>query len=463
MPQNYIMNDTLIAQTSAPSTVPNIVIPMPFSDLPLSEPIQRALAAKKYTTPSPIQAQSIPHLLAGKDLLGCAQTGTGKTAAFALPILQRLSEKKEPTVPFCPKAVILSPTRELAVQIARSFLDYGKYMNVRLTCVYGGVSQYGQVRDMQRGVDILVATPGRLKDLAEQGYIKFDRVETFVLDEADRMLDMGFINDIKEIIAELPPRRQSLFFSATLSSAIVQLAQTILTNPVRVDITPSVSTAEKIDQRICFLQQSDKMSLLKELIASNEGLTLVFSRTKHGANKISEHLEKERINCTAIHGNKNQAQRERALQGFRTGRYRVLVATDVAARGIDVKGITLVVNFDLPEEPESYVHRIGRTARAGAEGLAIAFCAAQEVEHLHDVQKLIKKIIPVFKDHAWHSEPLAQSSLQRTETRSQRPPQRRFSRGGGGGGNRSRQDGPRGSRSGGAGSGGSRGRSPRRW
>lgn len=337
---------------------------MPFAELPLGEPLQKALKIKNYTHASPIQEQAIPHIVAGKDLLGSAQTGTGKTAAFALPILQRLAAAgPRRATPLAPRALILSPTRELAHQIADNFVAYGKFLKTRLTCVYGGVSQYGQVRDLQRGVDVLIATPGRLLDLEEQGYVKFNEIEIFVLDEADRMLDMGFVNDIKRIVAELPEKRQSLFFSATLSREIMELSKTMLTDPVQVTITPQFTTAEKIDQRVCFLQKADKLSLLTELMKNNaDGLTLIFNQTKHGANRLSETLAKAGFRSTAIHGNKTQAARKKALDGFRSGFFRTLVATDVAARGIDVKGITLVVNFDLPDEAESYVHRIGRTA-----------------------------------------------------------------------------------------------------
>jgi len=408
---------------------------MPFAEMQLVEPLQKALKVKNYTHASPIQEQAIPHLLEGKDLLGSAQTGTGKTAAFALPILQRLAAAgSRRATPCAPRALILSPTRELAHQIADSFVAYGKFMKLRLTCVYGGVSQYGQVRDMQRGVDILIATPGRLLDLEDQGYIKLNEIEIFVLDEADRMLDMGFVNDIKRIVAELPQKRQSLFFSATLSREIVELSKSMLTDPVHVTITPQFTTAEKIDQRVCFIQKADKLALLTELMKNNaQGLTLVFNQTKHGANRLSETLAKAGFRSTAIHGNKTQAARKNALDGFRSGFYKTLVATDVAARGIDVKGITLVVNFDMPDEPESYVHRIGRTARAGAEGLAISFCTNEDVESLHGIQRLIKKTIPTFNEHPWHSSDVEQGAT--------RPIQRGQGGGNSGGGYRRRQGG----------------------
>ncbi|MDX2226349.1 MAG: DEAD/DEAH box helicase [Verrucomicrobiae bacterium] len=453
-----------VAATENPSGIPLPESGVTFASLALIDPIQKALKAKNYTVASPIQAQSIPPLLEGRDLLGCAQTGTGKTAAFALPILQKLSRHARNAAPMTPRALILSPTRELALQIGKSFADYGKFLHLRTACVFGGVSQFHQVRDLRRGVDILVATPGRLMDLMEQGFIRLEGVEILVLDEADRMLDMGFIHDIRRISEELPEKRQSLFFSATLSREITELANTLLSDPVRVNITPQVPTAEKIDQRICFVEHGNKFKLLQELLTTHgHGLTLIFARTKHGANRLSEQLDKAGTRSSAIHGNKTQAARERALEGFRTHRYRVLVATDVAARGIDVKGITLVVNYDLPDEPESYVHRIGRTARAGAEGLAISFCCADEVDNLRSVQRLIKKTIPVFTEHSHHNEDIAQRALRNQSGGGGgggRPNFRSKFRGrsGGGGGNGGGKFGPGGRRFGGGG-----GKPKKRW
>ena len=342
-----------------------------FAELHLSEPILRALEEKNYTHPSPIQAGAIPHLLAGKDLVGVAQTGTGKTAAFALPILHLLNAHPKPRVPCSPRALILTPTRELAAQIGDNFAAYGKNMKLRHAVIFGGVGQMPQVQALSKGLDILVATPGRLLDLHQQGHMKFGQVEIFVLDEADRMLDMGFVHDVKKVMARLPERRQSLLFSATMPPAIQEIAGRLLHNPARVEVTPVASTAERIQQRVCHVPKDQKRNLLVHLIQGQpEGLILVFVRMKHGANRLVEQLGRAGIAAEAIHGNKSQGARLRALENFRTGKSRVLVATDIAARGIDVKGISLVVNYDIPNEPESYVHRIGRTARAGAEGIA---------------------------------------------------------------------------------------------
>ncbi len=369
-----------------------------FDTFSLSSPLLRALAEKEYTHASPIQEQAIPHLLEGRDLVGCAQTGTGKTAAFALPILHRLSASPTRPHPRSPRALILSPTRELAGQIAESFAAYGKHVNLTHAVIYGGVGQDRQVRALARGIDILVATPGRLLDLIGQGHVRLDRVEIFVLDEADRMLDMGFAPDMKRIAALLPARRQSLLFSATMPDPIRALAQTLLDNPVNVNVAPASTTADRIEQRVCHVARADKLRLLLHLAGqTGDGLVLVFTRTKHGANKLADNLGRSGIRAEAIHGNKSQSARQRALDNFREGRSRVLVATDVAARGIDVKGIALVVNFDIPNEPESYIHRIGRTARAGAEGIAVSFCDQSERAFLRDIQRLIKTNIPV--DH----------------------------------------------------------------
>ncbi len=384
---------------SHPATIP-VTGTTTFSSLALAEPLLRALGEKNYTEPSPIQAQAIPYLLQGRDLIGVAQTGTGKTAAFALPILQRLSANPTPVTPRRPRALILAPTRELAAQIAQSFGAYGQFLKLSYSVVFGGVSASPQIRTLQRGVDILIATPGRLQDLERQKHVFLDKVEIFVLDEADRMLDLGFVHEIKRIITKLPPHRQSLLFSATMPLAIQELASTIVRNPARVEVTPVSSTAERIDQHLCFVDKMNKSKLLAHTINQHPtGLVLVFVRMKHMANKIVEQLAKDGILADAIHGNKSQGARERALENFRSGRRRVLVATDIAARGIDVKGITLVINHDLPEEPESYVHRIGRTARAGLEGKAIAFCDSTERNLLRSIERLIRRPIPVLKGH----------------------------------------------------------------
>jgi ATP-dependent RNA helicase RhlE len=373
-----------------------------FASLALAEPIQRALAEKKYTEPSPIQARAIPYLLDGRDLIGLAQTGTGKTAAFALPILHRLQASPKPRVPRAPRALILTPTRELAIQIGENFTAYGKHLRLKHAVIFGGVGQGAQDHALRQGIDILVATPGRLLDLAQQGLMKFTAVEIFVLDEADRMLDMGFVHDVKKVLAQLPAQRQSLLFSATMPDAIRDIASRLLHEPERVEVAPVSSTAERIEQKICHVDRENKNRLLVHLLNSHpQGLVLVFSRTKHGSNKLAEQLEKQGIPAEVIHGNKSQGARQRALENFRTGASRVLVATDIAARGIDVKGITLVVNYDIPNEPETYVHRIGRTARAGAEGIAVAFCEPEERAWLRDIQRLIRQTIPVWEDQPY--------------------------------------------------------------
>lgn len=350
-----------------------------FEQLELISPLQRALADEQYTTPTPVQAQAVPPALAGRDVLGCAQTGTGKTAAFALPILNRLGQTARKAAPRRPLALVLAPTRELAVQIGESFDAYGKHLRLRKAVVYGGVSQTSQVRAMNRGVHILVATPGRLLDLMNQGFIELDLLEVFVLDEADRMLDMGFLPDLKRIISKLPTRRQSLFFSATMPPKIKQLSNGLLHDPVCVDVTPKKTSVEKIDQRVMFVEKSTKSSMLRKVLGAPEvDRALVFTRTKRGANSLADKLVRGGFRAAAIHGNKSQNARMRALDAFRSRKVQVLVATDVAARGIDIDGITHVVNFDVPVEPESYVHRIGRTGRAGAEGAAISFCTESE-------------------------------------------------------------------------------------
>ncbi len=388
-----------------------------FEALPLAAPLHRVLRELEYHTPSPIQAQAIPLLLQGRDLLGCAQTGTGKTAGFALPILQALHERPKQVRPRGCRTLVLAPTRELAAQVGKSFSTYGKHIRFRQTLVYGGVGQVPQVNAMRGGVDVLVATPGRLLDLIDQRHIDLSQVEFFVLDEVDRMLDMGFLRDVKRIVALLPAKRQSLFFSATLAPNIVELAQTILRDPAHVSITPETTTAEKIDQQVCFLTRESKRPLLEQLLrhqasAKEQNLTIVFSRTKHGANKLAKSLCAAGFPADAIHGNKSQAQRDKALARFKQGLTPVLVATDVAARGVDVKDIGLVVNYDLPNEPESYVHRIGRTARAGAEGRAVSFCSEDELEYLREIEKIIKMPIPRWDGHDWHLEALAERHLR---------------------------------------------------
>ncbi len=372
-----------------------------FADLPLAQPLQRALAEKGYTHPSPIQARSIPPVVEGRDMIGIAQTGTGKTAAFALPILHRLSQNPGPRRSRHPRALILTPTRELAAQIADNIERYGAYVDINHTVIFGGVGERPQINALNRGVDIVIATPGRLQDLINQKHAALSFIEIFVLDEADRMLDMGFAPVVKKIIALLPRKRQSLLFSATMPSAIQEIAHSLLHDPVTVTITPEASTAERVEQQLCHVtNKADKHRLLMHhLLEYKEGLVLVFSRTKHGADKIVRALEQDGVHAYAIHGNKSQGARTRALEAFRSGKSRVLVATDIAARGIDVKGISLVINYDLPDEPEAYVHRIGRTARAGAEGLAITYCAPEELSVLRDVQKTIRQEIPVIRNH----------------------------------------------------------------
>ncbi|MBL8154919.1 MAG: DEAD/DEAH box helicase [Anaerolineae bacterium] len=370
---------------------------MHFQDLNLIDPLLRAVRAEGYETPTPIQEQAIPHVLSGRDLIGCAQTGTGKTAAFALPILQHLAARPSNGAI---RSLILSPTRELATQIGDSFAVYGRNLRLRTIVIYGGVGQQPQVDKLRRGADILVATPGRLLDLMNQGFVNLTRIEIFVLDEADRMLDMGFIHDVRRVISALPTRRQTLLFSATMPQDIQDLADRILVKPVRVEVTPQATTVEKIDQSVFFVEKKDKRALLEHLLGDRAiRRVLVFTRTKHGANKLVEQLFRSNIQAEAIHGNKSQTARERALANFKSGRTRVLVATDIAARGIDVDDVTHVINYDLPNEPESYVHRIGRTARAGASGIAFSFCDAEERAYLRDIEKLIRLRVPVVSEH----------------------------------------------------------------
>ena len=367
---------------------------MNFSELKLTRPLLKAVEEQGYQTPSPIQAKAIPPVLAGHDLLGCAQTGTGKTAAFALPILQRLAAGHPSHKGV--RALILTPTRELALQIDECFANYGRYLNLSHCVVFGGVGQQPQVDALRRGADVLTACPGRLNDLIGQGHVDLSRLEIFVLDEADRMLDMGFVNDVKKVIRHLPAQRQNLLFSATMPKEIEQLANSILKKPVTVKVDPVSSTVDRIQQSLYFVNKPDKKRLLVKLLADPAVTSaLVFSRTKHGANAIATFLNKQGIGAAAIHGNKSQSARVAALDSFKTGQIRALVATDIAARGIDISELSHVFNFDLPEVPETYVHRIGRTGRAGAEGVAISFCSPEEKEYLAGIEKLNRKKIPV--------------------------------------------------------------------
>jgi ATP-dependent RNA helicase RhlE len=377
-----------------------------FESLNLIEPILKSLKNEGYTIPTPIQQQAIPYVLEERDLLGCAQTGTGKTAAFAIPILQILYNKPKPQSNRMPiRVLILTPTRELAIQIGESFEAYGRYTGLKHAVIFGGVSQRPQETQVRNGVDILIATPGRLLDLMSQHIINLSTIEIFVLDEADRMLDMGFINDIRKVISKLPVRRQTLFFSATMPPEIQKLADTILVNPKKVEVTPVSSTAENVEQHMYFVEKTGKPGLLKYLL-EQEHLTrvLVFTRTKHGADKIVKFLRQSNIHAEAIHGNKAQNARQKALSNFKTGKTPVLVATDIAARGIDVDEISHVINYDIPNIPETYVHRIGRTGRAGMSGTALSFCDLEEREFLRDIQKLIKQQIPVVESHPFVSD-----------------------------------------------------------
>jgi len=373
-----------------------------FLELGVAEPIARALDAEGYATPTPIQARAIPRLLAGKDLLGIAQTGTGKTAAFALPLLQQLGAKRQPAGPKGTRALILAPTRELAVQIGDAFRTYGRHLGLRQAVIFGGVGQNPQVAAVARGVDIVIATPGRLLDLLTQRHLRLDKVSHLVLDEADRMLDMGFIRDVRKIIAALPAERQSLLFSATMPADVERLAQDILRQPERIEVTPKIVTVDRIDQRVVFVEAARKTGLLARLLADRDmARVIVFTRTKHRANRVAEQLEKAGVEAEAIHGNKSQGARQRALQRFRDGEARVLVATDIAARGIDVDNVTHVVNYELPNEPESYVHRIGRTARAGTDGIAVSFCDPSERGFLRDIERLTKRPLDVIDGRVW--------------------------------------------------------------
>ena len=366
-----------------------------FNDFGLAEPILRALATEQYTTPTPIQADAIPLVLAGRDLVGIAQTGTGKTAAFALPILNRLIANRKPLEKKSPRVLVLSPTRELSSQILDSFRTYGRHLRLQSALVIGGVPMGRQVRDLMNGLDVLVATPGRLLDLLRSNAVRLNQVDVLVLDEADRMLDMGFIHDIRTIVAKLPKERQTLLFSATMPREIADLATQMLRDPARVAVTPVASTVERITQRVIMIDKPAKSALLIEVLRGEvTGQTLVFTRTKHGADKVVKSLHHAGLSAEAIHGNKSQNQRERVLGAFRSGKLKVLIATDIAARGIDVDGISHVINYDLPNIPESYVHRIGRTARAGAEGIAISFCDNEETAFLRDIERLIQLKLP---------------------------------------------------------------------
>jgi ATP-dependent RNA helicase RhlE len=367
---------------------------MTFHDLSLIQPLLTAIERVGYTHPTPIQAKAIPPILNGQDLMGCAQTGTGKTAAFAIPILQRLTLKSRPEGKRKIRNLILTPTRELAIQIEENIQAYGKDLDHRHAVIFGGVNQHSQVQQVKNGIDILVATPGRLIDLHQQGYISLQHLEIFVLDEADRMLDMGFIHDVNRIIKLIPTRRQTLFFSATMPKEIKALANTLLTNPEMVVVTPISSTAETVEQSMVFVETAEKKDVLLDLLTVNSTPSvLVFTRTKHGADRVVKILAKSKITAAAIHGNKSQNARQNALNGFKQQKIRVLVATDIAARGIDIDDLSLVVNYDLPNVPETYVHRIGRTGRAGANGQAISFCNQEERAYLKDIQKLIGRTI----------------------------------------------------------------------
>jgi len=400
-----------------------------FAELQLLEPILRAIREQGYETPTPIQAQAIPHLMRGRDLLGVAQTGTGKTAAFALPILDFLARNPQRPMPRQPSVLVLTPTRELAAQIAESFRVYGRHLSVRHAVVFGGVGQAPQVRALKHGVDVLVATPGRLIDLMEQRHIDLRAVDIVVLDEADRMLDLGFIHAVRRVITKLPRDRQSLLFSATMPPDIVKLANSILDDPLRLEVTPSATTVEQVAQSVLLVERSHKRELLTEVLRDPSiERVLVFTRTKHGADRVVRHLRHTGQGAEAIHGNKSQGARERALDAFRAGRVRVLVATDIAARGIDVRDVTHVINFDLPNVPESYVHRIGRTARAGRDGIAISFCDTEERAYLRDIEKLIRHKLPIVASHPFRSK----THFTRTATKpkpkqrgTKRPPRNR--------------------------------------
>ncbi|OIQ86451.1 ATP-dependent RNA helicase RhlE [mine drainage metagenome] len=406
-----------------------------FSELGLAEPICRAVAAEGYDHPTPIQSQAIPHILAGADLLGIAQTGTGKTAAFALPVLHRLSLVRKKAGPKGVRALVLTPTRELAIQVSDCFGTYGCHLGLRRATIFGGVGMQPQIKTLAGGVDVLVATPGRLLDLVNRDCLRLDMVEVLVLDEADRMLDMGFIHDVRKVVGMVPKQRQTLFLSATMAGPVAELASTMLHQPKRVEVTPQATTVERIRQSVMFVSRDDKRQLLVDVLSDTSvGRAIVFSRTKHGANRLAEQLQKSGVTAEAIHGNKSQGARQRALADFQAGRIRALVATDIAARGIDVDGITHVINFELPNEPESYVHRIGRTARAGAEGCALSFCELEELAYLKAIEKAIRQPVPVDDSHPYHAEDIARRSSHGPVPK---PPKRGGGgNGGGNGGNR---------------------------
>jgi ATP-dependent RNA helicase RhlE len=396
---------------------------MNFHDLQLAAPILKALSETGYTQPTPIQQQAIPHVLKQRDILGCAQTGTGKTAAFACPIIHLLDQNPAQGKRNI-RNLILTPTRELAIQIGESFAEYGKYTSIKHTVIFGGVGQDPQVKALQRGIDVLIATPGRLLDLINQKHINLKHLEIFVLDEADRMLDMGFIHDVKKVLTHLPQKRQSLFFSATMAPEIVKLANTILVDPIKVEVTPAATTAKTINQTVYFVDKNNKKFLLLDIMKEqNIDRALVFARTKHGANRLAEFLSKQDIKAHAIHGNKSQTARQTALSDFKNSKTRILVATDIAARGIDIDDLTHVINYELPNVPEQYVHRIGRTGRAGASGIAIGFCDAEEKPYLKSIQKLIGLEIPVVAEHDY---PLMIHDVVK-EPRQQRPPRNKQS------------------------------------
>ena len=389
----------------------------------LDQKLQQAISEAGYAKPTPIQEQAIPYLLDGRDLIGIAQTGTGKTAAFMLPILNRLVKVRRPRHIGHPRALVLSPTRELAAQTAENVRKYAKHANLPFACVFGGVSQYGQVKDVKKGAEIVIACPGRLIDLMTQGVLYLDQVECFVLDEADRMLDMGFLPDIKRIISKLPKARESLFFSATMSPAIAKLAGELVTDPVKIEISPETPTVDRINQKVMFVEKACKDSLLIHLLKTHPEWTKViaFTKMRHGADRIVKKLTRENIPCAAIHSDKTQNQRTRALDGFRKGQVRVLVATDIASRGIDVPDVSCVVNMELPLETESYVHRIGRTARAGESGAAISFVTGEERGQLKAVERLIRKTIPVDRDQPYHSDAIDQKTGRQDQGLPQAP------------------------------------------
>lgn len=373
---------------------------MTFSELKLIKPLLLALDKVGYNEPTPIQQQSIPHILQGKDIFGCAQTGTGKTAAFSLPILQLMTTQQNQSQPRKTRTLILAPTRELALQISDNFKQYAGGLNIAHTTIFGGVSQVNQVKDLRRGVDVIIATPGRLLDLMNQGHIRLDAIQYFVLDEADRMLDMGFINDIRKVIAKLPAKKQTLFFSATVSPEIKKLASGLLKDPVSVAVNPVSSTAALVSQSVYYVKKEDKRSLLTYVLKNGKiEHALVFTRTKRGADRVAKDLNKFGIRAEAIHGNKSQGARERALKGFKDRSIRILVATDIASRGIDIDKLSHVINYEIPEVAETYVHRIGRTGRAGSSGTALSFCTKEEMPYLKDINKLIKKSIDVVNSH----------------------------------------------------------------